>query len=513
MNSERFVIRQIIGEGASSTVYRAFDTSNNTNVAIKVFSNRKSMAEDHNEVKQEYKILKALENCNNEHLVKFYECIAENTYVFELCECNLISFINEHELDLRGIKKIMRMILLGIYEIHEKGIIHRDIKLGNILIKDDCVKLCDFGLSCFISTNDFSYCGTKDYLAPEMEAVATKVNTKTVQNEKFGPNNKYDEKIDIYAAGVIYKTLITRKKESNLESITVDKSIKSLILCMTNPSPFERYSAKQALFHPSFGDLFCEIPDFSALKNLSKITKYGRVSKIADQTCSYIQIEYIYEKTTQALRVEHMNFHNQDRAHFEYKIKVNDVEIDKRLLSNSMIKHFNYLCSYFKIVCEKTVKYKDVDGHFTFFVTACNTKYLECGDFKIKKYNGNNYEMISGAGQESINFDRIPIKIRHIFEKFEHKYQNINSFHIEQQSSMKISLHTDQLVKKYEFIERQGWALKNGLKFTLLMNCGKKYMVDVEEQTVSESEGVKIDIAELSVELLILVRQFIVKFI
>ncbi|ELA41635.1 uncharacterized protein VICG_01268 [Vittaforma corneae ATCC 50505] len=41
MESKRFIIRQIIGEGASSTVYRAFDTVNNTHVAIKVFSNRK----------------------------------------------------------------------------------------------------------------------------------------------------------------------------------------------------------------------------------------------------------------------------------------------------------------------------------------------------------------------------------------------------------------------------------------------------------------------------------------
>ncbi|ELA41636.1 serine/threonine protein kinase [Vittaforma corneae ATCC 50505] len=481
------------------------------------FQIEKSVIENHKEIRQEYRILKALENCNNEHLTQFYGCITENTYVFELCEYNLISFINEHDLDLKGIKKIMRMILLGIHEIHRNGIIHRDIKLGNILVKDDCVKLCDFGLSCFINANDFSYCGTKDYLAPEMEAISRKENTEMAQNIKFKINNcKYDEKIDVYAAGIIYKTLLTRKKESDLENITVDTNIKALILSMTNPDPLKRYSAQQSLFHSSFDDLFYEIPDFSDLKNLSKITKYGKISRISDKTHNYIQIEYIYENKPRILRIECISPKNlifQDRICFEYKIKVNELEIDKRLLSNSMIKHFNYLCSYFKIVCEKTIKYKDTDGHFTFFVTICNTKHLECDDFKIKKYKDNRCEMTAGDHQESIKFDRIPIKARQVFEKFEKKYQTVNSFHIEQQSSMKISLNTDQLIKKYEFIERQGWALKNGLRFILLLNCGKKYTIDVEEQTISENEGVKMDITEMSVQLLSLIRQFIIKFI
>lgn len=46
------------------------------------------------------------------------------------------------------VQTIMLNLLKGLKYMHEEGIIHRDIKPGNILINSDCsVKICDFGLS------------------------------------------------------------------------------------------------------------------------------------------------------------------------------------------------------------------------------------------------------------------------------------------------------------------------------------------------------------------------------
>lgn len=511
MKSERFIIRKIIGEGAYSTVYKAFDTEKNTTVAIKIFSGQRRAgvnAGEYGKDSQEYEVLDALKDCENEHIVKFYGHFKKGFYIFELCECNLISFINEHELDLKGVKKIVRMILIGVHELHQRGIIHRDIKLGNILVKDDCIKLCDFGLSCFTNENDFCYCGTKDYLAPEMRSIAK--GGLTV--------GTYNEKIDIYAIGVIYKVLLSRKKESDLDKILTDENIKDLIQQMTCIDPKERMSAKQALFHHSFDDLIYEIPDFTLLKNLSKTTKYGRISRFADSNHNFIQIEYLSEGKPHQIRV---NWIARSMLEGEYQIEADGVEINKKLFQNSMLKHFNYLCSYIKIVCEKTIKYRDMDGRSIFFVTAADTKYLECNGLQIKKYKNGHYEVNplgeeraakSGDNLKEMVLSDVSIREMNLFNLFEQKYLRAGNFHIEQHSSMQISLKTDQLIRKYEFIENCGWILKNRLNFVFLLNNGKRYMVDAEEQMISENEEHKMDLSCVSLDLLLLIREAMVRF-
>lgn len=61
---------------------------------------------------------------------------------------------------------------MGVGELHKKGIMHRDLKLENIMIDEiGYVKIIDYGLAKILSQGDElaqSYCGTPEYLAPEM---------------------------------------------------------------------------------------------------------------------------------------------------------------------------------------------------------------------------------------------------------------------------------------------------------------------------------------------------------
>ena len=85
--------------------------------------------------------------------------------------------------------------------IHKKGVVHRDIKLDNILInkieeEEYHIKLADFGLADFISNNKDGKlklkCGTPGYVAPEI-----------LRNEG------YSQKCDIFSLGAVLYNLLT----------------------------------------------------------------------------------------------------------------------------------------------------------------------------------------------------------------------------------------------------------------------------------------------------------------
>ena len=76
----------------------------------------------------------------------------------------------EERLSERECAVVMRNICLGIYYLHSKGICHRDIKLGNILVNPDLtVKIIDFGFATGSGDQVLSnYCGTPTYMCPEL---------------------------------------------------------------------------------------------------------------------------------------------------------------------------------------------------------------------------------------------------------------------------------------------------------------------------------------------------------
>lgn len=172
---------QQIGKGGFATVYRARQRSNGKDVAIKV--TRKDTITDAammDRVKNEIIIHRKMKHRN---IVSFLGCFEDdmNVYiVLELCGGNLFHYLKEYgPLTESQAVTVIQQLICALEYIHCQGIVHRDLKLSNILLTGDdtdagehiCIKVCDFGLAVQKEHPDeehYTLCGTPNYIAPEV---------------------------------------------------------------------------------------------------------------------------------------------------------------------------------------------------------------------------------------------------------------------------------------------------------------------------------------------------------
>jgi serine/threonine protein kinase len=112
--------------------------------------------------------------------------------------CKIIK--TNQELSDDHYKFIIYQILRALLYLHSGNVIHRDIKPSNILINEDCIiKLCDFGLSRNLDSDDQSalteYVVTRFYRAPEVMLCS----------------HNYSKSIDIWSAGCTFAEMINKK--------------------------------------------------------------------------------------------------------------------------------------------------------------------------------------------------------------------------------------------------------------------------------------------------------------
>ena len=151
----------------------------------------------------DYPVLQTLCRIKHRNLMEIYDVKTQDGVCISLCE-----YINGMTLDMRveyyqpfdirSAKDILCQICDGLSQLHINGIVHRDIKPGNVMITDDgTVKIIDYSISRLIKPEqrkDTTVLGTAGYASPEQFGF-TQTNGKT----------------DIYACGVLLNYLLTGK--------------------------------------------------------------------------------------------------------------------------------------------------------------------------------------------------------------------------------------------------------------------------------------------------------------
>jgi serine/threonine protein kinase len=171
----KLTVEEKINESSFTSVYRAFDTILQRRVLLKVL--HKHLASDHDLHQRFIREARACAALRSEHIVQVYELIEYEgapAILMEYVEgASLKNLIAEGKTQsLKFTRKAALHTLRGLMAAHSKGIIHRDIKPGNILVTSDgTFKVSDFGLAsvAFVPTvtTQGMVLGTPAYMSPE----------------------------------------------------------------------------------------------------------------------------------------------------------------------------------------------------------------------------------------------------------------------------------------------------------------------------------------------------------
>lgn len=164
----RYQILEKIGSGSFATVYRARDTELGREVAIKQL--HQEFVDDPKRLERFWQESQLLASLQHPNIVTIFDIVRERGWlILELMQGSLAERLAGRQIDLRALRATLAHVLRALKYLHAQGVIHGDIKPGNLMIDARRrVKLGDFGLACRVATADGSLLkGTTKYMAPE----------------------------------------------------------------------------------------------------------------------------------------------------------------------------------------------------------------------------------------------------------------------------------------------------------------------------------------------------------
>lgn len=207
--NNRYLIKQLIGNGGMADVYLALDTILDRNIALKII--RIDLANDPISLLRFQREAKAISKMDHQNIVQVYD-VGEYKHrpyiVMEYVHGKTLKQLLQKRiaLPLQEALDIMKQLTSALVHAHQNNIIHRDIKPHNVLIKDDgTAKITDFGIalshdSMQITANDLVL-GSAHYLAPEITSGQEATHAS-----------------DVYSLGIVFYELLSGNVPFNAET-------------------------------------------------------------------------------------------------------------------------------------------------------------------------------------------------------------------------------------------------------------------------------------------------------
>ena len=376
--TKKYKVISRLGDGSYGTVYLAMNLFTRTNVAMKKINKVKENEIDEMEIKNEIDILKKLDHPNIVKILEFYSTEKAYYIITDYCSCGELYNQIKHQYTENQLAVLFYQLFSGLCYLHANNIVHRDLKLENIIISEIerdketnknlfWIKIIDFGTAKIFEKNksEKAVVGSSYYIAPEVL------------------QKHYNEKCDTWSAGVILYMLIVgrapfdgkdddeiieniSKGEFNSKHrklVSASNEVQDLVKKLLEVDPVRRLSAAQALKHPWFTkfkakSLYNNIEKEKIEMYLNRLMTYTINSKFQQMVLAFIVHNIAYSEDTKNILKIFRMFNEKD---------------DGKLTKGELTKG---LCQY---VDENKVK-NEIDGIFL-MLDGANHGYIEYEEF------------------------------------------------------------------------------------------------------------------------------------
>jgi len=210
----KYDIQSILGKGAMGIVYRALDPDINRKVAIKTIRfDLASEETDNEEIMQRFmREAQAAGKLTHPNIITIFDVGREEDLTYIVMQFiegpSLQRLIARGEkFSVQDVTKLMETVCVALDYAHQHGIVHRDIKPGNILLDNNKKPyICDFGVARVDTstlTQSGTAVGTPSYMSPEQVM-----------------GKKVDKRSDIFSIGCILYEILAGRRPFEAESIT-----------------------------------------------------------------------------------------------------------------------------------------------------------------------------------------------------------------------------------------------------------------------------------------------------
>ncbi|HEX8145158.1 MAG TPA: protein kinase [Pyrinomonadaceae bacterium] len=195
-----------LGEGGQGTVYKALDTTLDRPVVIKVLPPELTdKTANLTRFEREAKLASSLDHPNICTIFGLYK--VEGVYFIAMQNVegkNVRELVDGRPLELRSALSIAIQVADALAAAHARGIIHRDVKAGNVMVTDAGVaKVLDFGLAKLMER------GNAESTDPQLTEVGVPYGTATYAAPEQAQGQRVDHRADIFSTGVLlYEMLV-----------------------------------------------------------------------------------------------------------------------------------------------------------------------------------------------------------------------------------------------------------------------------------------------------------------
>lgn len=306
-----YQILEKLHTGSSTEIYRCIRESDQKSFILKTLRDEYPTNKQIVSLRHEYNLLKSL---NLPNVITAIEVIEQTRYPILVLEDihgqSLKIFLNHHTLNLNDFFKIALQLVDTIGALHQKNIIHKDIKPANIIIepKSMQIKLIDLSISSKLTEENLNYInlntleGTLDYMSPE-------------QTGRM--NRPLDYRSDFYSLGVTFFEMLTQERPFQASD------------------PLEMVHCHIAKVPPSVTDINPHIPSILA-KIIAKLLSKMPEERYASMVGLKKDLNFCLEQWQQHNAIPNFSLGQSDlhdHLHISHRLYGREVEVKKILTS------------------------------------------------------------------------------------------------------------------------------------------------------------------------------------